>query len=336
MKRFVISSAPSMVLAHYVRIIMVCFSSIPKLSAESSVRSYVKLGRMVIKTTALSTHQPPRMWRNTLMAILVCLKFYSLNIRSRSTSSKNPCIGYCKDDEKEVFKNFLTGTYGYNKFDKDSQQFYFVAPPSYVENRYFPKCRGFSSLSYFEKLRIYSYAYDLTKDQQIDRSIVGKLVSSQFDSGVDRHATFACLRYCNISGITPADYVRNLERYYSSKELYQLGLHYTYQQSYIDEYHLPISNLLSFDLTSYERIPYYKHDFNTSPLRDIYLSYGVDSRFLYDSYGIIVPQYVESLKQENTDFYRKNVLFNQKVHTDSLKTKTLNESINPLIFTNLN
>lgn len=251
-------------------------------------------------------------------------------------SSKNPCIGYCKDDEKEVFKNFNNGSYGYNKFDKDSQQFYFVAPPSYVENRYFPKCRGFSNLSYTEKLRIYSYAYDLTTDQQIDRSIVGKLVSLQFESGVDRHATFACLKYCLLFGITPVDYVRNLELYYSSKELYQLGLHYTYQQRYIDDYHLPISNLLSFDLTSYERIPYYKHDFNTSPLRDIYLSYGVNPHLLFDADGIIIPEYVESLKQENTDFYRKNVLFNQKVHTDSLKTKTLNESINPLIFTNLN
>lgn len=250
-------------------------------------------------------------------------------------SSKNPCIGYCKDDEKEVFKNFNTGTYGYTKFDKDTQQFYFVAPPSYVENRYFPKCREFGSLSYFEKLRIYSFAYDLTQDQHLDISLVRRLAHAYFNSGVDRHATYACLKYCLLSGLTPSDYVRNIELYYSEKELYQLGLHYTYQQRYIDDYHLPISNLLSFDLTSYERIPYYKHDFNVSPLRDIFISYGVDPNLLYDSDGIIIPEYVESLKQENTDFYCKNVLFNQKVHSDSFKSKTLNESINPLIFTNL-
>lgn len=35
---------------------------------------------------SLVNSSAPRMWRNTLMAILVCLKFYSLNIRSRSTS----------------------------------------------------------------------------------------------------------------------------------------------------------------------------------------------------------------------------------------------------------
>ncbi|WP_277265425.1 rolling circle replication-associated protein [Prevotella corporis] len=251
-------------------------------------------------------------------------------------SSKNPCIGYCKDDEKEVFKNFNTGTYGYTKFDKDTQQFYFVAPPSYVENRYFPKCREFGSLSYFEKLRIYSYAYDLTQQERfLDANDIRRFVKFHFPSAVDRHATYACLKYCQLSDLTPADYVRNIELYYSEKELYQLGLHYTYQQRYIDDYHLPISNLLSFDLTSYERIPYYKHDFNASPLRDIFISYGVDPNLLYDSDGIIIPEYVESLKQENTDFYRKNVLFNQKVHSDSFKSKTLNESINPLIFTNL-
>ena len=85
-KTSVISSVPSIAPKVCVRIITLSSGLIPNTSPENSEKSYLKVGRMVLSTIHLSTHQPPTMWQNTLLAILVCQRFYSLNLPVHSTS----------------------------------------------------------------------------------------------------------------------------------------------------------------------------------------------------------------------------------------------------------
>ena len=83
-KKYAISSVPNILPEVCARIIMLSSGSIPNLSVKTSVKSYLKVGRMVLTTSLLSTHQPPSTWQSTLLAILICQRYYALNLPAHS------------------------------------------------------------------------------------------------------------------------------------------------------------------------------------------------------------------------------------------------------------
>lgn len=248
-------------------------------------------------------------------------------------SSKNPCIGYNERYEKELFENVVNGTYGLYELDRASQMYLHVPTPRTLESRCLPKCREYRFISYSKKLRIYSYTFDVFKKYG-DKDLAFSASRSYFDSAVDLHCSYACFKWCLRYNWTPEQYLQGLDDYYSRKSLYQLGLQYEYQQRYIGEYGLPISHLLDFDPTIYERLPLYEYQFRDksfSGVRNIFLSYGVTSSDLY-SFGMLDRIKLYELSQKSSSFYERNVLRNRKILFDSFKNKVLNETINNELF----
>lgn len=248
--------------------------------------------------------------------------------RTFHLQSKNPCIGYNEVDKKELFKNVIDGTYGHLEPDVTTQSAVYVQPPRSLEMRYFPKCRGWRTLSYFEKLRVYSFAVDF-------EHLNGYLPSSSelhecFESAVDIHAALACFRFCKEMSSTPEMYLMYVDRYYSNKSLFQLRLQYEYQMTYVNDLHQPVSHLMDFDPVFYERIP--KYHYGLTPSMTVVLStYGIDADALYH-HGVLNGFLLDSLKQRNSSFYLNNVNLQKKISIDSNKSRVLNEQLNGDIF----
>lgn len=244
-------------------------------------------------------------------------------------SSKKPCIGFDTYHEEKLSENLRDGTFGYTKFDKDTKLYIHVPTARQTESRYIPKCRGYRSISYFEKLRIYEAAFNLYK-QGIDN--ISECLHGMFESSVDIHATLACLRWCLDYNITPRSYLNQLIDYYKNKDYFNLLLQFQYQFTYVNELNQPVHHLLDFDPIIYERLPHSLDVFLSSSLRLTFSSYGVTSDMLYTD-GIIDGFKVESLKQCHSEFYINNCNEHIKISNDCLKTKNKNELLNPLIFT---
>ncbi len=251
--------------------------------------------------------------------------------RTFHVQSKAPCIGFDSSDTEELFKNVLEGTYGHVEYDASLQSAVYVQPPRSLEMRYFPKCRGYRTVSYFEKLRIYAFAYDYFK--RTGERIDSESLHERFCSAVDLHATLACFTYCMSHCCTPEIYLMRLDKYYSNKELYNLRLQYEYQEVYVNSFHQPLSHLLDFDLSFYERIPLHEPR-PTDPVVSVLGSYGVDYRSLYRR-GRINGFAVELLKQNYSPFYANNQLRHLKMSSDSMKTRVVNEQLNSDIFFSL-
>ena len=245
-------------------------------------------------------------------------------------ASKKPLIGFGVADEEALFENVLNGTFGHLELDERKQVLVHVPSSRQVEMRYIPKCRGYRRISHSEKLRVYSYVYDIVT--AYGKEILHSATSSYFESAVDLHASMACYRWCEKYHWTPEIYVSAVEDYYSKKELYQLYKQYEYQKSYIEEYNLPIQHLIGQDPTIYEQLPRTGFEFIGSHLSRIFLNYDIHYSDVYDDDGCIDGFKVESLKQRHSDFYKRNVALHQKIHQDSMKSKVKNEIINPNIF----
>lgn len=248
--------------------------------------------------------------------------------RTFHLQSKNPCIGYSKADKEELFKNVIYGTYGHLESDVASKSTVYVQPPRSLEMRYFPKCRGWRTISYFEKLRVYSFAVDFENLNGYlpDSSVLHE----RFDSAVDLHAALACYRFCKQYQSTPELYLMYLDRYYSNKELYHLRLQYEYQMKYVNDLHYPLSHLMDFDPVFYERIPLYRYGV-TPALTCVLSTYGVDVDSLYKR-GRLDGFFLESLKQSSSAFYYSNLDLQRKISNDYNKNRVLNEQLSSNIF----
>lgn len=259
-----------------------------------------------------------------LPAVLQCKPCRTFHLQS-----KKPCIGYGSSDTEALFDNFLNGTYGHSELDPSSGTSVYVQPPRSLENRYFPKCREYYALSRFEKLRVYSSAYDFSERyREIGLSATRKEISSylirQFVSPVDIHSAWSCLKMCRRFHMTPERYLDLLDDYYSRKDLFLLGRQYEYQCSYASSGQ-PLHHCLDFDLTLFERFP------RTDGLLSrfwfyLFKSYGIDRRWLYPDRYLDTFR-LNSLHQCHSAFYQANVSLKHKMVDDSLKTKRLNERL---------
>ena len=73
--------------------------------------------------------------------------------------------------------------------------------------------------------------------------------------------------------------------------------------------------------------------FNSSPWRDVMLTYGLHDFMLYSPDGYLNGDIISMLGQKNSQFYLDNIARYTKIHNDSLKNKELNELLNSNIFT---
>ena len=251
--------------------------------------------------------------------------------RTFHLQSKKPCIGYNESDKAELFQNVINGTYGHYEPDATIKSPVYVQPPRSLEMRYFPKCRGWRTISYFEKLRIYSFAFDY--ERLTGNSVSSSVLHEKYESVTDIHATLACYHFCMEYHSTPELYLMYIDKYYSNKELYNLKQQYTYQMTYVNDLHQPLYHLMDFDLTFYERIPANKS--GVSPALRSYLStFGIDANSLYRK-GRLDACSLDALKQKSSTFYYTNINLQQKIANDSNKSRVLNEQLDYNIFNSI-
>lgn len=248
-------------------------------------------------------------------------------------ASKHPYIGYCPSDEEALRENVLNGTYGQNQLNKVNGALEFVPTSRNLENRLLPKCRGYRKISHFERVRIYAVAYDY-KQRGLDfKSLLPFEFHGSTYPSVDIHASLVCLDWCERYSMTPEIFVSLLEDYYSRKELYLLRTQYEYQEAYINMLNMPLHHLVDFDLQLFSYLPRTKSMFNSSPWRDVMLTYGLHDFMLYTPDGYLNGDIISMLGQKNSQFYLDNIARYTKIHNDSLKNKELNELLNSNIFT---
>lgn len=257
--------------------------------------------------------------------------------RTFNLQSKKPCIGYCESDEAEIQREFYEESYGRVELDVATKCAVYVQPALSLESRYFPKCTGYRRVSDFEKLRVYSAAYDFVRFRSdkcidFDKKELSDYLHSKFDSVVDIHCAYACMKWCESYNLTPEIYLYKLIKYYSNKELYLLKLMYEYQTEYVDGLHLPLYHLLDFDMTVFDRLPSDYECFELGfeeclKLASIFSSYGVDVSDLYNIDGKLDLKKVDCLHQYKSDFWRNNVARQMKLALDANKYKRYYEMI---------
>ncbi|MGP1424207.1 MAG: rolling circle replication-associated protein [Prevotella fusca] len=252
--------------------------------------------------------------------------------RTFHLASKHPYIGYSEADEDALRDNVLNGTYGHTELNRSTSALEFVSPPRSLENRLLPKCRGYRTLSYTERVRVYSLAYDY-KQRGIDfRSLLPFEFNYSAYPSVDIHSTLVCLDWCERFGMTPEIFVRLLDDYYYRKDMYMLRTQYEYQQAYVNDLGMPVHHLVDFDLQLFTYLPRRFSEFELSPWKDVMLSYGIHGWMLYNHDGFLDGELVELFGQRHSSYYEDNVARYVKIHRDSLKTKKLNEQLNARIF----
>lgn len=253
--------------------------------------------------------------------------------RTFHLASKHPYIGYCEADEVALRTNVLDGTFGQSVLDPDTGSFEFVPTPRSLENRLLPKCRGYRSMSHFERVRVYSLAYDY-EQKGID---FRGLLPFEFDyssyPSLDIHSTLVCLDWCHRYHMTPEIFVSLLEDYYYRKDMYLLRMQYEYQQTYVNQLGLPVWHLVDFDLRFFEYLPRSRSEFLRSPWKSVFSTYGLDSSVLYHTDGYLNVDVIKYFRQYYSRFYADNVARYSKIHDDSLKNKKLNERLDPNLFT---
>lgn len=131
------------------------------------------------------------------------------------------------------------------QFERDgSCSFVDVPIPSFVLSRYFPKCREYSSLSFADKLRVYSRFFSPTsEDKRLTRDFYNDFVLySQYKlniysglNSVYRPADFylqditaarACERWCDYFKCSPQRYLEILDFFYYKQAMYNLEQQY--------------------------------------------------------------------------------------------------------------
>lgn len=255
---------------------------------------------------------------NSNLPKVLCLKF----TRPFHVQSKSPCIGYGKDDEAALLENVFNGTYGRYQYDVASQSTLYVQPARSLEMRFLPKCREYRSLSYIEKLRVYSYSFENS----------GGDLKKRFDSEVDRYCSRQCNRFCHQHNITPRQYVKLLDRYYKNKDYYLLKEQLYYQKIYLEYLHLPKVHLLGMYPTFYEDLPHHLKDYPGSPVYYICESYGLkldDVKELFYTRYKLDGFKVEKTKQKYSQFGVNNRMLQYKYLYDANKTKIYNDTFNP-------
>lgn len=169
-------------------------------------------------------------------------------------ASRRPCFGTVAFDYEKVRSYFDKGTIfdSMPVYDKDGTfvEFTDVRVPKSVVSRYFPKCQGYESLSYTDKLRVYSRFFTCTgRDKQVTKEnykpyeLYPRYERNQDNLGVlldlnyvapaqDILAARACARWCDHFKCLPSDYVEVLDWFYYKIQMSLLAGQYTLAERY--------------------------------------------------------------------------------------------------------
>ena len=288
-------------------------------------------------------------------------------------ASKGPAIGYKSYGAEQLQECFHRG-HIYESvvfFTKQGQQTDVYPISSSVVRRFFPKCKGYSHLSYTAKLRVYSR---FCKSKRVGKKVVFDAVASKdcikfyhehfrlynkytvdevgnpvidvpADFSIsDILAAFACYKWCSRFGCSVEHYVFMLDWFWYQIDQFHLYQQYRLQEQYTSSLRVLDGDvtwnyrMLGMDFTLLASLPrLYKDCMQNETLCDLLESYGCHFGFFYDEYGILNDDFVNSLFEYNQEHFKK---FRNSVYDEienSRKTKRANEHVldnDNLCFTN--
>jgi hypothetical protein len=258
-------------------------------------------------------------------------------------ASNNPSLGYSTQMEELAYDSFRRGITKY--IANTSSEPTFRNFTYSIENRCFPKCSGYSLLSFNRKLQVYGFAFyceekgikmppicsnwlDFIKTLPKTDELLNfyyNFANPDYEndwSYQDKHCTWACLKYCRLFNSNPYYYVKNIERYYSAKEHEQLFAWYQLQDTYASCYGSAKSICVG-----YSNLPFILPCFFDSHLygdiRLILSSLGLRLDSLYNSDNRLVANWKDVISDDFiSQAYRDSI--SQKC-SDNIKVKKCNE-----------
>lgn len=170
--------------------------------------------------------------------------------------SKSPAIGFRGFEKEKVQENVAGGIVTYDRTIHRLGQSYVLRYPSGYMSSLFPKCRGFSSMSFDRLLSVYGYLYySVYKGGSSYTDLYNRL--SSLDS-LTFNAQRACLRYCESKGYDCVfHFVYMVDMYYYKVAMSQLADWYTWMQSVDDLFVVLASYRNILDYLSYHHDPKY-------------------------------------------------------------------------------
>lgn len=168
--------------------------------------------------------------------------------------SKSPAIGFCSFTKNEVQEKISVGDITYDrKIQRLGQSFVLRYPSNFVSS-VFPKCRGFSRMSFDRLLSVYGYLYKEIYERGRSYSSLYRRLST-IDS-VTFNAQRSCLRYCESLGFNAIfHYCFMLDNCYYLLEMSRLSSWYRWQEKQDNLYVILASynNLSDYITYYYER-----------------------------------------------------------------------------------
>lgn len=152
---------------------------------------------------------------------------FNKEIQPFRLASKNPAIGYVKQEDEEIRKNVTFGVTSYSRTIARLGESYIIQYPKDYLLRLFPKCKGFSRIGFSRMVSVYGCIYEeYRRSGRLDDNYLKRLRSSL--SSLDYQAAKKCFEYCIEYGTTPSHYCYILDMYYYKRAMYALRLQYEY------------------------------------------------------------------------------------------------------------
>lgn len=271
-------------------------------------------------------------------------------------SSRRPAVcflSYTPERLTEMYERRVVTTFEQRYKQDGTCEYVDVSVPQFVLSRYFPKCKGYGSLSFTGKLRIYSRFYapnpgdkELTKSFYKGLSVYPKY---EFDSysGLNRchipsefcvsdiTAARACSRWCDIMKCTPERYLEVMDFFYYKNEMYKLEQQFLLADKY---------NKILYDMCMLDNLPR-QLDPECTTLTPLGISddmmrlrfssvgayimdiTGCDVSVFYDDDGRLDLSLLDEFREQNQQYYSD---YKHQVNDDILlsnKSKVLNDSV---------
>lgn len=144
-------------------------------------------------------------------------------------SSKNPAIGFCNYKKAQVLENVSRGVIEYVKpVPKIGRNYIFCYSAIYTDTL-FPKCYGFSRLSYSRLLWIYGLLFRESRRPLVDVKRVASRLRETLNP-LDYRATKKCYDVCEELGCPPFHYLYLLDMLYYKRQMFVLKNWYLWQE----------------------------------------------------------------------------------------------------------
>lgn len=149
--------------------------------------------------------------------------------------SKSPAIGFRSFEKKEVQEKVSVGDISYDRVIHRLGQSHVLQYPKSYMSSLFPKCRGFSSMSFDRLLSVYGYIYKEIYRNGSSYEVLYRRLSSL--DPLTFNAQRSCLRYCEEQGFDAVfHYCFMLDNYYYKVAMSQLADWYKWQEFESDLY----------------------------------------------------------------------------------------------------